>query len=94
MYTLPSFLVLLNRILSYHSCRSIANAAASPRKRADRKAPKKKISVAKFHYFKGRPRLLKIMREAFYERPDELKKVIGKNTKKCRSVLKKYGGVF
>lgn len=35
---------------------------------------KEKISVAKFHYYKERPGLLKIMRETFYETPDELKK--------------------
>jgi len=39
---------------------------------------KEKISVAKFHYYKERPRLLKIMRETFYETPDELKKELEK----------------
>lgn len=34
---------------------------------------KEKASMLKFHYYKKNPGLIRIMREAFYETPDELK---------------------
>jgi hypothetical protein len=34
---------------------------------------KEKFSIIKFHYYKSNPDLMRIMREAFYATPDELK---------------------
>ena len=36
-------------------------------------ATKEKFSIIKFHYYKSNPGLMRIMREAFYATPDELK---------------------
>lgn len=60
-------------------------------------AAKEKSSLTKFHYYKKNPDLMRIMREAFYATPDELKteiqdkygKLLANNEKEWKSLFER-----
>lgn len=60
-------------------------------------AAKEKASLTKFHYYKKNPDLMRIMREAFYATPDELKteiqdkygKLLANNEKEWKSLFER-----
>ncbi len=59
---------------------------------------KEKISIIKFHYYKKNPDLVRIMREAFFETPNELKTeiqdkygtLIAKKNKELKRLFEKF----